>query len=118
MNSLHFNDPLLVRLLGATSERANAISNNLANANTPGFTPERVEFESRLLEALERGDSLDAIKPKVFKDNSGPASPDGNTVSLEDEMGAMLENRVRYETYASILEAQFEQIRTSVQEGR
>ena len=45
-------------------------------------------------------------------------SPDGNTVSLEDEMGSMLENRMRYETYASILEAQFEQIRTSVQEGR
>ena len=118
MDSLQFNDPLLVRLLGATSKRGSVISNNLANANTPGFTPERVEFESRLRAALERGDSLDAVEPELQKDSSGPASPDGNTVSLEDEMGAMLENRMRYETYASILEAQFEQIRTSVQEGR
>ena len=118
MDSLKFNDPLLVRLLGATSDRGSVISNNLANANTPGFTPERVEFESRLREALERGDSLDAIEPELLKDSSGPASPDGNSVSLEDEMGSMLENRMRYETYASILEAQFEHIRTSVQEGR
>ena len=57
-------------------------------------------------------------KPELITDSSGPASPDGNTVSLEDEIGSMLENRMRYETYASILEAQFEQIRTSVQEGR
>ena len=118
MDSLHFNDPLLVRLLGATSERTGVIANNLANANTPGFTPERVEFETRLREALERGDSLDAIEPELVKDTSLPANPDGNSVSLEDEMGAMLENRMKYETYATILEAQFEQIRTSVQEGR
>ena len=118
MDSIRFNDPLLVRLLGATSKRAEVIAYNLANANTPGFTPERVEFEARLREALERGDSLDAIEPERVLDTSGAASPDGNSVSLEDEIGAMLENRIRYETYASILEAQFEQIRTSVQEGR
>ena len=62
MDSLQFNDPLLVRLLGATSQRGSVISNNLANANTPGFTPERVEFESRLRAALERGDSLDTVE--------------------------------------------------------
>ena len=118
MDSLQFNDPLLVRLLGASSERSKVIANNLANANNPKFTPERVEFEARLREALERGDSLDAIEPERVLDSSGVASPDGNSVSFEDEMGAMLENRMRYETYASILEAQFEQIRTSVQEGR
>ena len=118
MDSLHFNDPLLVRLLGATFQRGSVIANNLANANTPGFTPERIEFETHLREALDRGVSLDAIEPEVLEDHSGSVGPDGNSVSLEDEMGAMLENRIRYETYASILEAQFEQIRTSVQEGR
>jgi flagellar basal-body rod protein FlgB len=118
MDSLRFHDSLLTRLLGATSKRAGVIANNLANANTPGFTPERVEFESRLREALSRGDSLDAIEPELVTDRSGATSPDGNSVCLEDEMGSMLENRMRYETYATILEAQFEQIRTSVQEGR
>ena len=118
MDSLKFNDPLLVRLLGAVSKRGNVISNNLANANTPGFTPERVEFESRLREALQRGESLDAIEPETIKDTTGPVSPDGNSVVLEDEMGSMLENRMRYETFASILEAQFELVRSSIQEGR
>ena len=118
MDSLQFHDPLLARLLGATSKRAEVIAGNLANANTPGFTPERVEFETRLREALERGASLEEVQLEVFEDRSGAVNPDGNSVSLEDEMGAMLENRMRYETYASILEAQFEQIRTSIQEGR
>ena len=118
MDSLKFSDPLLARLLGAISKRGNVISNNLANANTPGFTPERVEFESRLREALQRGESLDAIELETIKDTTGPVSPDGNSVVLEDEMGAMLENRMRYETFASILEAQFELVRSSVQEGR
>ena len=118
MDSLRFNDPLLVRLLGATSKRAEVIAGNLANANTPGVAPKRVKFEEQLREALDRGDSLDAVELMVVEDRSGAVSPDGNSISLEDEMGAMLENRMRYETYASILEAQFEQIRTSVQEGR
>lgn len=118
MDSLRFNDPLLVRLLGAVSERGNVISNNLANTNTPGFTPDRVEFESRLRDALKRGESLDGIKAETVKDDTNPVSPDGNSVVMEDEMGAMLENRMRYETFATILEAQFELIRSSVQEGR
>jgi flagellar basal-body rod protein FlgB len=118
MDSLRFNDPLLVRLLGAVSERGNVISNYLANANTPGFTPDRVEFESRLCDALKRGESLDAVKAETVKDKTNPVSPDGNSVVMEDEMGAMLENRMRYETFATILEAQFELIRSSVQEGR
>ena len=118
MDPIKFNDPLLVRLLGAVSERGNVISNNLVNANTPGFTPERVEFESRLREAIRRGDSLETVKAETVKDMSGPVGPDGNSVVLENEMGAMLENRMKYETFASILEAQFELVRSSIQEGR
>ena len=52
MDSLQFNDPLLVRLLGASSERSKVIANNLANVNTNGFKRMRVDFQDLIYQTL------------------------------------------------------------------
>ncbi len=50
-------------------------------------------------------------------DNGSPAGPDGNNVSLESEMVAMRENRILYETYASMLQNHFMLIETAITGG-
>jgi flagellar basal-body rod protein FlgB len=108
---------LLFQLMNATTLRAQVIAGNVANQNTPGYTRQTVDFEDRLRAALVAGDRVDAIAPELREDRATPARPDGNNVTLEIELNAMRENRLLYETYATILGGHFELMRTSIKDG-
>ena len=97
---------LLFRLMQSTGLRARATANNVANLNTPGYKRQAVRFEEELRAALDDGKSTERIAPEVVELQS--------SVSLEEEMNAMRENRLLYETYSSILAGHFELLRTSI----
>src|SRR5690606_40759954 len=64
--------------------RSEIISNNVANAEVPGFTASHVSFERHLADALER-ESLDSIAgPTVIR--NADVFNGINEDSLEDEM--------------------------------
>lgn len=110
---------LLERLLAASELRGKVIAANIANANTPGYVRREVHFEELVRDALRRGArASDGLEPEIVSDVVTPARPDGNNVSLELELNALRENRLLYETYASILEGHFELLRTAITEGR
>lgn len=110
---------LLVKLMSASSKRAEVIANNIANQNTPGFKRQTLEFE-QLLSSAMRSDtqSLLRIDPKLSVDEATPGGADGNNVNIELEMNSMRQNRLLYETYASILSSRFEVLRASIENGR
>ena len=109
---------LLSRLLSAADMRTRVTLANLANTNTPGYKRQTVEFETLLQDAMRKGSSSTAaIQPEVRVDLESPAGPDGNNVTLEAEMIAMRENRILYETYASMLENHFSLIETAITGG-
>jgi flagellar basal-body rod protein FlgB len=113
------NGDLLARLMSAASLRARVISGNLANQNTPGYQRELVRFEELLSEELRQGASpehLARIEPRVEVDPAAQASPDGNSVDLEQEMNAMRENRLLYELYATLLSARHRLIEAALTE--
>ena len=74
--------------------RQHAISQNIANADTPGYRARDVVSFSEFLEKPSdaRGDAL--IRPDVRPVTS---SPNGNTVSLEHEMMRATEVRQSHE---------------------
>ena len=119
MDTASSRTDLLLRLLGATELRAKVLSANIANQNTPGYTRQEVRFEDVLGEKLLSG-SQDAasVAPTVVEDLAAPARPDGNNVALELELNAMRENRLLYETYASILNGHFRMLETAITESR
>ncbi len=81
--------------LRGLSERADVRAHNLANVNTPGFRAMRVDFETSLRSALDRGDVAAAGDPVRAVDPNLPG-PNENTVSLEGEMvGQMKDNLLR-----------------------
>ncbi len=115
----HLDTGLLERLLAATELRAKVIASNIANQNTPGYVRQEVHFEDRLRAALEEGaQDLQGVEPEIVDDRQSPASPDGNNVSLEDEMNSMRENQLLFETYAAMLESRFELLRLAITESR
>jgi len=110
-DSLRIND-LLTNALGASAMRQGVIANNVANLETPGYRAKRVIFESLLRDALDTGDA-DRARSVGFEllESKSPADPlNKNNVSLEEEVGALVDNTMRYKTYMRILGKRFKQL--------
>jgi len=113
------NMDLLARMLDASSLRGRVIQGNLANSNTPGFKRKVVQFEQQLADALVNNPRLAGrLEPSVTSDELTPGKPDGNNVNMELEMNAMRENRLTYETYATIMQGHMNLIDAAIREGR
>ncbi|MFO8076222.1 MAG: flagellar basal body rod protein FlgB [Actinomycetota bacterium] len=82
--------------LQGLAERSEVRAHNVANLNTPGFRAERVDFESTLRAALDRGDATAAAEPARTVDPNLPG-PHGNTASLESEMTGMMKDNLTRE---------------------
>ena len=103
----------------AQRTRLEVISANIANQNTPGFKRHYLEFEELLTQAVSRGTrDLGSVTPEVQVDEETVGGADGNNVNMEFEMNSMRQNRLLYDTYASILSSRFEVLRASIQDGR
>jgi flagellar basal-body rod protein FlgB len=99
-----FNNPNYLaakKTLDAVALRQEAISNNIANLETPGYR--RVDlspsFKAELERALNSGkaDQLSQLKPKLSPDMSAVASSrDGNTVNFESEMLQLNQNSLAH----------------------
>ncbi|MCY3001311.1 MAG: flagellar basal body rod protein FlgB [Planctomycetota bacterium] len=115
------NVDLLMRLMSASTERARVSSSNIANASTPGYRRQIVQFENVLRDKISQGatlEDLSGIQPSVVEDTISPGKPDGNNVNLELEINTERQNRLLYETYAALLQSHFDMIETSIQAGR
>lgn len=109
MDPVNTPDVLLQRLMSATTLRSRVISANIANQNTPGYIRRDVKFEELLEQTLDKDAKnfpAEAFEtePLVVDDLLSPGRPDGNNVNLEVELNALRENRLLFETYASIVE--------------
>lgn len=99
-------------MLRGLSQRQRAISDNIANIETPGFTAKRVEFESALREALASGRSGN-ITPTTVESND-PALPNGNNVSIDKEIVALQETNLRYQLGIEAMTSKLNLIRSSM----
>ena len=81
--------------------RNTLLTNNLANADTPGYQREDVNFQSTLESALQSGQSPNSVAftPQV---QSGTVSADGNGVSGEQDSADLAENGLLYENLTAI----------------
>lgn len=90
--------------LDAAVQKHNVIANNIANANTPGFAPQAMQFET-LLAQLEN--DKDIFSTQIFKEkidllreevNGGALveSKGPEKVELDVEMADMAENVLKY----------------------
>ena len=77
------------------------LTNNLANADTPGYQPEAVNFQSTLANALQSGQSPTSVtyQPYSVAQSTGP---DGNGISPEQQEAALSQNGLLYETLTQV----------------
>lgn len=110
----------------------NVISSNIANADTPGYKSQALDFESTLRDALGVSDHIkletsdaghraphatDPIQPEVYDDPNGVESLDGNTVERSAEMAKLAENQLLYDASVEMLKKKLGMLKYSITEG-
>jgi len=113
---------LLERGLDMSSMRHSAVSNNIANANTPGYKRRDVPFETVMREAASGGftesDGMRGLERVMNVDSGRINRNDGNNVDIDYEMTLLAENSVIYNALARQLSQKISLLRTVITEGR
>ena len=81
--------------------RQTLLTNNLANADTPGYQREDVNFQSTLANAMQSGQSPSSVNFSPVT-QSGVVSADGNGVGGEQDSADIAENGLLYEDLTAV----------------
>ncbi|HOM03247.1 MAG TPA: flagellar basal body rod protein FlgB [Acetivibrio sp.] len=124
---------VLEKSLDAALLRNETISQNIANADTPGYKRKTVAFEEYLNDATA---SIKGIRTrqehipvgarnvmdidiKVSEDKSSLSMRlDENNVDIENEMAQMAKNTIKYYLLTQKISSDFSKIKSAIKEGR
>ena len=118
------------RMMDLTSRRNEALSSNIANAETPGYRASDVNFAQELEQAFGQkqeavmrtssghlaGSELDQTAHLV-PDLSGATKCDGNNVDIDIQMGRLAYNSGQYTMAANFMRKQFQIMLYAIREG-
>jgi len=117
-----FNQPNYLaakKTLDAVALRQEAINNNLANLETPGY--KRVDlapsFEQELEKAAASNDSqqISSLSPSLAVDTTATSSSkDGNTVHLEQELMRMNQNAMTHSVETQMVSNMLSKMRLAI----
>ena len=113
--------------LDASVLRHQAIANNIANSNNPGYAPIKVSFEDQLSSAIEavkdgRGEALltshlENIKPYLVEDDRAESA--GNSkILLDMEMAKLAQNVVHYQALIKGMTKNMSIVSSAINGGR
>lgn len=124
---------VLDKALSLRSQKLRIISANIANAETPGYSRLKMDFEDELARAARGNDTgqiathprhlggsagsgIAGFEAEVYRQPAQNAIGDGNNVALEQEMKDLSENQIRYEAAIRMLSNKFNMLKTVIQE--
>jgi flagellar basal-body rod protein FlgB len=122
----------LERSLDARLTRHEVLAGNLANANTPGFTPRDVDFAAAMAAAspgapgasgaggdipLALAGTAVAVGSPVVAAQDGSAGLDGNAVDVDRTLAAVAENAIQYGATARAVQKKLAILRYAASDG-
>lgn len=120
----------LTAWLDGLGRRQKAISNNIANIDTPGYARQEVNFETELQRQFGRASvEMAATDPRHFTSGSqlrdqlgidpqqllSSSRADGNSVDIDQEMVLLTETQMRYQAASQALSRKLGTIRTVIE---
>lgn len=120
----------LTKSMDLSWRRNQAISSNIANAETPQYRAVDLTFGKELERAF--GDSRESVmrtdaehldvhqnqSSHLVADYSGQTKPDGNNVDIDLQMGRLAQNSGDFMNAARLIRRQLGLIRNAIREGR
>lgn len=124
------NISLLQKALDASSLRQQVISNNISNAETPGYKAKQVVFEDILKKHLNNqtnfvgnrsdarhlviGNPANIPAANIVENTNSVMQNNGNNVDIDDEMTRMGKNSLWYYTLTEQINSEFQQLSISI----
>lgn len=107
-------DPLANQIehyMDLLSARQKMVASNIANADTPGYKTQDIDFQSELRSAIA-GPPIAREVPGLVVRN------DGNNVSIDREARLLSENALRFSIASSLMRDQIKSVRMAIEEGK
>lgn len=112
--------------------RMEVIAGNLANANTPGYKARDIDFKQAMSSARESqsgsitrthsnhlsGRTTVASSQLQYRVPTQPDTGDGNTVEVQTERNAFLENGMRYQASLQFLDGKLKGMKKAISGGQ
>jgi flagellar basal-body rod protein FlgB len=93
--------------------RQTLLTNNIANANTPGYQREDLNFHGALRAALAGGQSPAEV-PLTPEVQAGASGPEGNGVDVDQESATLAENGLEYQAIVEVMNTRDEITRAAM----
>jgi flagellar basal-body rod protein FlgB len=93
------------------SARQRLTAANIANADTPGYRTQDIDFQTELRNAA-------GAEPHVIDAPGLRMKNDGNNVSLDRESRLLAENALRFQVASNLLRTEIRMVRSAIAEGK
>jgi flagellar basal-body rod protein FlgB len=94
------------------SARQKLVTSNIANADTPGYKTQDLNFQSEFQSMLSGG------SPHATQVAGLPTKNDGNNVDLDREARLLAENAMRFSVASNLMRSQIQTIKEAIKEGQ
>jgi flagellar basal-body rod protein FlgB len=101
----------LERYMDLVSTRQKLVASNIANADTPGYKTQDIDFQKSFQSVLDGGSAQQADVPGLTTKN------DGNNVDLDREARLLAENSLRFSIATNLMKAQLSTVKEAIKEG-
>lgn len=107
------DDPLagkLERYMDLLSARQKLVASNIANADTPGYRTQDIDFQSEFQSAMSG-------PPAAIRPGGLTVKNDGNDVNIDRESRLLSENALRFSVASNLMHGQITALRSAIKEG-
>ena len=124
----------LQKSLDLRAQKQQVIAGNIANAETPGYSARKLDFEGSLRKAISTPEmagrktnakhfpigssGISNVQGTITKQINQTPYGDGNTVSVDDEMFDLAENQLLFEAASQIIKKKFSMLKFAAGDGR
>ena len=93
------------------STRQKLVASNIANADTPGYKTQDIDFQKSFQSVLDGGEIQQTPLTGLTTKN------DGNNVDLDREARLLAENSLRFSIATNLIKSQFSRVKEAIKEG-
>ena len=105
----------LEHYMSLLSVRQKLVASNIANADTPGYKTQDIDFRAEFAKQM---DGEDGMGPQTTEPDGLPVKADGNNVSIDRESRLLAENAMRFQVAANLARSQLHSIQSAINEGK
>ena len=106
----------LARYMDLLSTRQKLVASNLANADTPGYRTQDIDFQFEFMSALHTGTA--ATDPAIIEPQGLYVKPDGNNVNVDRESRLLAEDTIRFNLVSTLARGDLDAVRKAISEGK